>query len=315
MDALLRRAPASVLGTLFVVLWCTGYPSAKIALGHSAPFTVLTLRFGGAALIYVALTLIARVPWPRGRAALHSGVVGALQLALQFGALYFAVARGVNVGMVALIIGTMPIVTALLGLALGDRVRPRQWAGFGLGFTGVAMAVAEGIGPAHGAGLAAYLAVIVGLLAISVGTLYQKRLGVEIDLRSGLAIQNLVASALLLPLAAAEGFRFDGSAPLLISLTWMIGVNSVVAFALLFLLLKRGAVNEVATLFFLMPPVTALMDYGVLGDPLSALKIAGIAVAALGVYLATRPARAPALNARPPAARRSSPTPCEQRGV
>jgi drug/metabolite transporter (DMT)-like permease len=314
---LLQRAPAALIGTLFVVLWCTGYPAAKIGLGHAAPFTLLTLRFGGAALIYVGLSLAAGVAWPRGRAALHSAVVGALQLALQFGALYFAVARGVNVGMVALIIGTMPIVTALLGLGLGESVRPLQWAGFALGFTGVALAVAEGIGPAHDAGIGAYLAVIVGLFAISVGTLYQKRLGVQVDLRSGLAVQNLVASALLLPLAVLEGWRFDGSAPLWASLGWMIAVNSVSAFALLFVLLKRGAVNEVATLFFLMPPVTALMDYLVLGDPLSALKIAGIAVAALGVYLATRPARsAPvSVSARPAAVRRSCPTPCEQRGA
>jgi drug/metabolite transporter (DMT)-like permease len=306
----LERLPPATLGITFVVLWCTGYPAAKIGLAHCAPFTLLTLRFGGAALIYVAVALAARAPWPRGRAALHSAVVGALQLALQFGALYYAVAAGINVGMVALIIGTMPIVTALIGLALGEAVRPLQWGGFALGFAGVAMAVAEGIGPAHGATPLAYLAVAVGLLAISAGTVYQKRLGVQVDLRSGLALQNLTASALLLPLAAAEGFRFDGAPPLLASLGWMISVNSIAAFALLFVLLRRGAVNEVATLFFLMPPVTALMDYLVLGDPLSALKIAGIAVAACGVYLATRPARTAALNAPPAAARRSSPAPC-----
>ncbi|HTC15124.1 MAG TPA: DMT family transporter [Steroidobacteraceae bacterium] len=311
----LERLPAAVLGTTFVVLWCTGYPAAKIALAHSAPFTLLTLRFGAAALIYVVVSLLGRAPWPRGRAALHSAMVGALTLALQFGALYYAVASGVNVGIVALVIGTMPIVTALLGLGLGEPVRPLQWLGFALGFAGVAMAVAEGIGPVHGTSFGAYLAVLLGLLAISVGTLYQKRLGVQVDLRSGLALQNLAASALLLPLAAWEGWHFDGSAALLWSLGWMIAINSITAFALLFVLLKRGAVNEVATLFFLMPPVTALMDYLVLGDPLSALKIAGIAVAAFGVYLATRPARGAAVSAPPPAAPRSSPAPCGPRSA
>jgi drug/metabolite transporter (DMT)-like permease len=310
----LERLPPVVLGVAFVVLWCTGYPAAKIALAHCAPFTLLTLRFGGAALIYIALALIGHARWPRGLAAVHSGVVGALTLALQFGALYFAVAAGVNVGIVALIIGTMPIVTALLGLALGESVRPLQWLGFALGFAGVGMAVAEGIGPAHGASTGAYVAVVIGLLAISVGTLYQKRLGLQVDLRSGLALQNLVASALLVPLAVWEGWRFDGSLPFVASLTWMIVVNSMTAFALLFVLLRRGAVNEVATLFFLMPPVTALMDYVVLGDPLSALKIAGIAVAAGGVYLATRPA-APPLSAPQPAARHSSRAPCAQRSA
>jgi len=317
---LLERLPVALLGTAFVVLWCTGYPAAKIALAHSGPFTVLDLRFGGAALIYVLLALASRAPWPRGRAALHSAGVGALQLALQFGALYYAVAAGVNVGMVALVIGTMPIVTALLGLALGEPVRRLQWLGFALGFAGVAMAVAEGIGPAHGgAGAGAYLAVAIGLLAISIGTLYQKRLGSGVDLRSALAVQHLVAAALLLPLAALEGWRVDVSPALLGSLGWMITINSLAAFALFFVLIKRGAVNEVATLFFLMPPVTALLDYLVLGDPLSVLKLAGIAVAAAGVYLATRPGSAAAaggrLSAPPPAARRSCPAPCGQRSA
>ena len=314
-----ERLPVAVLGTAFVVLWCTGYPAAKIALAHAAPFTLLDLRFGGAALIYVLLALASRAPWPRGRAALHSAGVGTLQLALQFGALYYAVAAGVNVGMVALIIGTMPIVTALLGLALGEPVRRLQWLGFALGFAGVAMAVAEGIGPAHGASTGAYLAVAIGLLAISAGTLYQKRLGSGVDLRSGLAVQHLVATALLLPLAALEGWRVDASPALYGSLTWMIAVNSLTAFALFFVLIKRGAVNEVATLFFLMPPVTALLDYLVLGDPLSALKLAGIAVAAAGVWLATRPPAARAvtgrLSAPRPAARHSSPAPCGQRSA
>jgi drug/metabolite transporter (DMT)-like permease len=309
------RPPAAVLGALFVLLWSTGYPAARIGLSHSAPFTLLTARFACAGLIYAVLALRFAVPWPRGRAVLHSAVTGALQLALQFGGLYLAAARGVNVGLIALVIGTMPIVTALLGLALGDRVRPQQWLGFALGFAGVALAVGEGIGPGHGAGAGAYLAVLVGLIALSVGTLYQKRFASQVDLRSNLAVQNLVATALLVPLAAYEGWSFDASPPLLASLGWMVAVNSLAAFALFFVLLRRGAVYEVTSLFFLMPPVTALIDYVVLGDRLTALKIAGTAVAALGVFLATRPQRAAVpvqrLTVPRAAARRSYPAPCE----
>ena len=134
--------PTGVLSAAFVVLWSTGYPAARIALDHAGPFTLLVLRFGGAGLIFALLAQLGRVAWPRGRAALHSAVVGALQLALQFGTLYFAAARGVNVGLIALVIGTMPIVTALLGRAfLGEALRPLQWLGFTFGFGGVALAV------------------------------------------------------------------------------------------------------------------------------------------------------------------------------
>jgi len=326
------RLPAGVLGAAFVLLWSTGYPAARVALDHATPFTVLVARFACAGLIYAVLALASRAAWPRGRAALHSAVVGLLQLALQFGALYLAAARGVNVGLIALVIGTMPIVTALLGRALGEAVRPLQWLGFAFGFGGVALAVGEGVGPGNGVGTTAYLAVVVGLLAVSSGTLYQKRFGSSVDLRTGLALQHGVAALALLPFAAHEGASFDASAALFVSLAWMIAVNSLGAFALFFVLLRRGAVNQVAALFFLMPPVTAVIDYLVLGDRLTLLKVSGIAAAAFGVYLATRPrpaqrarASAPApaaaaraaavshrgLSAPRPAIPRSYPTPCK----
>jgi drug/metabolite transporter (DMT)-like permease len=317
------RLPAGALGAAFVLLWSTGYPAARIALDHAAPFTVLVLRFGCASLIYAALAQWSGAVWLRGRAALHSAVVGTLQLALQFGCLYFAAARGINVGLIALIVGTMPIVTALAGLVLGDAVRPGQWFGLACGFAGVALAVGEGIGAGHGGGAGAYLAVAGGLLALSAGTLYQKRFASDVDLRSGLAVQNVVGTLLLLPFAFHEGWRVDASPELIGSLIWMVAINSLAAFTLFFVLLRRGAVNQVTTLFFLMPPVTVLIDHLVLGDPLSVQKVAGIAVAALGVYLATRPARARSASSIAPrpatalavsaprlATHRSCPTPC-----
>jgi drug/metabolite transporter (DMT)-like permease len=296
----LGSIPAGVLGGAFLLLWCTGYPAARVGLDHSAPFTLLLLRFGSAGVIYALLAQAAGV-WPRGRALLHSAVVGSLSLAGSFGALYYAAAAGVNVGICALVIGTMPIVTSLFGIPFGERVRSLQWLGFALGFGGVALTVGESIGSSgSGAPRLAYLALVAGLITLSAGTVYQKRLGSAVDLRGGLAVQNLTAAALLLPVALYEGVRFDVSVPLLASLGWLVGVNSLAAFALFFVLLKRGAVSRVATLFFLMPPVTAVLDYFVLGDAFGALQIAGLALAALGVYLATRPAAPEPAQARTP---------------
>ena len=293
------RVPTGLLSVAFVLLWSSGYPAARIALDHSGPFTLLMLRFGGAGLVFAALAGLSRVAWPRGRAALHSALVGTLQLGLQFGALYWAAAQGVNVGLIALVIGTMPVVTALLGRALfREVIRPLQWIGFALGFAGVALAVGESITPGKSADLRPYLAVLAGLLAISAGTLYQKRHASNVDPRSGLALQHLAAAVVLLPFAIHEGFRADASTPFFASLAWVIGINSLTTFALFFVLLKRGAVHQVTTLFFLMPPVTAVIDYLVLGDALTAFKVAGLAVAALGVYLATRPRNPSLRNAR-----------------
>ncbi len=316
--------PTGILSAAFVLLWSTGYPAARIALDHAAPFTLLVMRFGGAGLIFALLARLGDVAWPRGRAALHSAGIGVLSLALQFGALYWAAAQGVNVGLIALVIGTMPIVTALLGRAFfGEVVRPLQWLGFAFGFGGVALAVGEAANVGGRGGAGDYLAVLVGLFAISIGTLYQKRHGSDVDPRSGLALQHLAAAAALVPFACFEGFRFDTNPAFAASLAWVIGVNSLSAFALFFVLLRRGAVSQVATLFFLMPPITAVTDYFVLGDSLNLLKLSGIVVAALGVYLATRPAAAsrgtpPKTAARPLAISaprgadpRSCPAPCE----
>lgn len=305
--SLLALVPTALLGVAFVSLWSTGYPAARIALDHSAPFTLLLLRFGGAGLIFAVLAALGGAAWPRGRAILHSAVVGLFTLGLQFGTLYWAASRGLNVGLIALVIGTMPIVTALLGLTfLGDRVRPVQWLGFTLGFAGVALAVGESVGFGRGVPLGAYVAVLVALLAISVGTLYQKRHASSVDPRSGLAVQHLAATVPLLPFALHEGFRFDASGVFFASLGWVTGINSLSAFALFFVLLRRGAVNQVATLFFLMPPVTAVIDYFVLGDALTPYKLAGVLAAALGVFLATRPPRVAAAPAQAPAPAQAS---------
>jgi drug/metabolite transporter (DMT)-like permease len=283
------RLPTGALGTAFVVLWCTGYPVARIALDHCGPFTLLVLRFGFASLIYAALARYAQAPWPRGRQALHTVLIGLLQIALQFGGAYLAAALGVNVGLIALVISTMPIVAALFGLASGEPVLPLQWLGFVFGLGGVALALGASIHLGGGPGLGAYLALAASLIGISLGTVYQKRCGAQVDLRSGLALQHVVATAALLPFALYEGLRLDSSVTLFVSLGWLVVINSLGGFGLFYVLLRRGAVNQVATLFFLMPPVTAVLDYLALGDVLTRWQVSGIGLAALGVYLGTRP--------------------------
>ena len=288
-------SPAAALGAAFVLLWCTGYPAAKLALAHAAPLTLLVLRFGSAAMLLALLAVFAGVSWPRGRTALHSVVTGALSLALQFGALYVAVALGVNVGIAALVIGMTPIATALISRALGEALSSRQWLGFAFGAAGVVLAVADRIGTSD-APWFAYLLLLLGLAGIGAGTVYQKRFAVDVDPRAGLAIQQASATLLLLPFALHEGFRFDASAAFLGSLGWLIVVNSLIAFALMFVLLRRGAASRVAALFFLMPPVTAIMNYFVLGDALTVAKIAGFALATFGVWLATREPATPSAS-------------------
>ena len=211
---------------------------------------------------------------------------------MQFGGVYLGIALGASAGFAALVIGIMPIVTAVFGMFIGEPMRPTQWLGFALGFVGVALVVADKVEVGN-VPFTAYVALLVGLVGISIGTLYQKRFGSSIDLRAGLALQHICAAIVLIPFAIHESFRYDGTPAFYASLGWLVLINSVGGFALLFVLIQRGAATSVAALFFLMPPVTAVMNYFVIGEPLTALKAAGFALAAIGVYVGTRSTASP----------------------
>jgi drug/metabolite transporter (DMT)-like permease len=275
------------LGAAFVLLWSTGFVAGKTGLDHAGAFSLLVARFAGAALLFALFALAARAPWPGWRASVHSAIVGVLSLALQLGGLYLGVQWGAEIGVAALIIGAMPLVTAALAPWFGESVTRRQWLGLALGLSGVLLVLADRL---HfgGASIGAYLMLVAGLLGISLGTLYQKRHASAIDARTGLAVQHAAATLVLLPLALHEGWRFDGSFAAIASLAWLIGVNSVGALGMLFMLLRRGAANRVAQLFFLIPPVTAIMSFVFFGERFTALKLTGFIVAAAGVYLGTR---------------------------
>lgn len=283
-----RALRESLPAAAFIVLWSTGYIAGKIAVAHGAPFTVLTLRFGGAALVFAAIAAVRRMPWPSRREVLHSAVVGLLSLALQFGGVYGAFSLGASAGFAALVIGAMPLATSLTATVMGERQSALRWFGLLLGFAGVLLVLQDRLHSGVGSA-AAGIGLLLGLAGITFGTLYQKRHTMNVDLNAGLLIQNLAATAVLAPVAIFhEHLRFDASAAFAGSLAWMILVNSVGTFALLFLLLRQGAATRVSTLFYLITPVTAVMGWALMHEPMSALKLAGFALAAGGVYLGTR---------------------------
>lgn len=285
-SAIQGNSGLSVLGVSFVVVWCTGYIAGKLMLGHAAPFTALIWRFGLAGLVFAAFALAAGARSGR-RDVLHSMVAGMLMLSMQFGGVYLAMGWGASAGVTALAIGIMPLLVAFLAMLAGsERLGPAQWCGLLLGFAGVLLVVADRVDGATP--VRAWIALAVGLAGISMGTLYQKRYSSKIDLRLGLAIQNGVATLTLLPLALAEGFRYEANMAFYQPLAWTVLVNSVGGFALLFLLIRRDAATGVAALFFLMPPVTAVFGHLLLNEHLTLLKIGGFLLATVGVWLATR---------------------------
>lgn len=272
----------------FVLVWCTGYLAGAVAVSHGGAFTVLMLRFACSALVFAGLMMAAGVRLPAWRDSRHSAVVGVLTMGLQFGGVYAALRLGASPGLSALLIGMMPLAVALGGRLLGERIHPRQWTGFALGLAGVLLVVAERLAQAQ-ITWTACLALLIGLVGISAGTLYQKRHASAIDLRAGLFLQNAMGVLVLLPLAAGlEGFHVEIGWPLAGALAWLVLVNSGLGFGLLFVLIRHGAASKVAALFYLVPPVTAAMSAAMLQEPLGWQEGGGFALAALGVWLASR---------------------------
>lgn len=283
---LLAALAASSLPLLFIVLWSSGYVAGKLALPHTGPLTLLTLRFGLAAVVLIAVALATGAPWPhRPRAWAHLAVVGLLMQVLHFSGIYFALRWGLSAGVAGLLIGLMPLATALgAHLWLHEKLGSRQALGLLGGLGGVALVVAGK--PLAGAG-PAYAAAGAGLLGLVAGTLYQKRHCAHMDLRSGAGVQMAV-SALTVGLVAGpvEGFVVDWQPEFIGAWLWVGLVNSIGAFSLMFIMIRRGQVGQVARLFFLIPGMSALMGFVLLGERLEPLAVAGFALSALAVCLA-----------------------------
>ncbi len=274
---------------LFIILWSSGYIGGAVGLEYAEPFTMTLFRFGSAAVILLAVAVLLKAPWPKGMQLIHVSVVGLLIQATQFGGLYSGMNLGVPAGVSALIVGTMPILTALgAGLFLGETVTKKQWSGLLLGVCGVALVVSEGLNFSNIDPIG-YLFVVVALIGITSGTLYQKKFCQAMDLRTGGAIQLGIAAIVMWVLASTnETMVVDWSFGFIASTAWLALMNSIGAISLMYLMLRRGKASTVASLFFLIPPTTAVMATVVLGDDFKVVEMIGFAVAVSGVYLATR---------------------------
>ena len=274
----------------FVVLWASGFIGGKLGLLYAEPATFLLLRFALVVALMLPLALLWRAPWPAtlGQVA-HIGVAGVLIQSCYLGGVFAAIHHGISAGLIALIVGLQPVLTAFVAAPLlGERVSPRQWAGLLLGLAGVALVVMQntnlsGVTPVS-AGFA-----LLALAGITMGTMYQKRFCGSFDLRAGSVIQFVAAGIALAPFALLfETREVQWSPALLFALGWLVLVLSIGAISLLALLIRRDAVTKVVSLMYLTPPVTAVMAWLVFGETLSIQALLGLGLAAVGVAIVVR---------------------------
>lgn len=283
------RLLARIAPLLFVFLWSTGFLGAKFGLPHAAPLAFLLIRYGLVITLMASLAVALRAPWPRdGRQWFHIGVSGLLVHGLYLSGVFIAIGQGLPAGIASLVVGMQPLLTATLaGWLLGEVVLPRQWLGLVLGFLGVALVVAHKLG--SGFSLDALLPAFVALIGITAGTLYQKKFCPHFDWRSGSVAQflptALVTGALVF---ATDDYRIDWTGEFVFALGWLVLVLSIGAISLLNWLIRHGSAVNVASLFYLTPPTTALLAWLLFGETLTGLALAGMALAVWGVYLARR---------------------------
>jgi drug/metabolite transporter (DMT)-like permease len=274
---------------LFVFLWSTGFIGAKLGLPHAEPLSFLLTRYGLVISLMLAIAFATRAPWPdKPRDWLHIGISGLLVHAVYLGGVFIAIKHGLSAGVTALIVGMQPLLTAVgSGWLLNEKVSARQWGGLGLGFVGVGMVVSGKLG--DGAPGPMLIPAVVALIGITAGTLYQKRFCPKFDLRSGSVIQ-FVPTAIVTAIAVAvfEDYRIDWSGEFVFALGWLVLVLSLGAISLLNLLIRSGSAVNVAALFYLTPPTTALIAYFIFGENLSFTVGLGMLVAVSGVYLVAR---------------------------
>jgi drug/metabolite transporter (DMT)-like permease len=282
----LRAMPA-----LFVILWATGFIGAKLGLPYAPPLKFLLWRFLIVVVLMTPLALLTKAPWPRGRRVLHVAVAGVLLQAGYLSGVFVGISLHMPAGLSSLIVGMQPLLTGALGGLTGERVSARQWGGLVLGFVGVALVVSNKVG-LSGFGWEAVAFTVMALIAITVGTLYQKKYCGGEDLRTQSVVQFVAAGLVLLPFSLAfETREVEWSGHFIFALLWVVFVLSFGAISLLMVLLRRGAATMVSSLMYLVPPVTALMAYALFDERLSVLAIVGMGVAVVGVAMVVRPAK------------------------
>jgi drug/metabolite transporter (DMT)-like permease len=278
-----------LLSSSFVVIWASGFIVARLAAPHGDPFTFLTYRYALSILVFAIASAAVGAPWPRDWASWRDALIAGLLLhGLYIGGVFWAIWHGLPAGVTALVTGLHPLITAALAIPLlREHVNTRQWVGIAVGFAGVGLVVAPALAAVKGLSFMPFLVSLGATLALSLGTVWQKRSRPQMDLRVNAAMQFIGALLLAAPLALlTESGRFDASPAIWGALAWAVFVISVGAISLLLVLLGRGAASRVAPLLYVAPPVAALIAFVLFDEKLTAVQVAGMALAIIGAYTA-----------------------------
>ena len=280
-----RFAPA-----LFVFLWSTGFIGVKYGIPYAPPFFFVALRMAIAAiLLFVAISFL-RKSQPITRSIIWPSTMIGLSLhGAYLGGCFFAVSRGLPAGITALIVSLQPVLVSLFAARfLGEPLNARSISGLVLGLIGLFVVVIPRINMSGTAAisLVSIGACLIGLLGGTSGTILQKKYGGAIPTLAGTSIQYAATALVLLSIAIFfEEPNITWSAQFVGALTWLVLALSFGAILLLFFLLSHGSVASVSSLYYLVPPATAVEAYFFFDEHISVMSMIGTAITVLGVWL------------------------------
>ncbi len=279
-----------IIPLLFVFLWSTGFIFSKLGLPYAEPLSFLALRFSIAAILLVLLISFIRANGKNGWALSwkdvgHSAIAGVLLQAIYLGGVFSSIALGTSAGLSALIVGLQPLLTVVIAnLWLKESITVKKLSGIMLGLAGVTLVIVERghlDGTVTSVGL---LLCVASLLAITIGSVYQKRFCSGIPLLPSVTIQYIASVVFLLPLALRfETLQFNWAPVFIFTLVWLVLVLSLGAVFILMWLIQQGEAGRVATLFYLVPPVVALEAWVLFDEKFSVSILVGTVMCIAGV--------------------------------
>jgi drug/metabolite transporter (DMT)-like permease len=285
----LTRFAIATAPALFVLLWSTGFIGARYGLPYIEPLTFLAVRMVFAVVILAGIALAGGARWPHANEVGHSLVAGSLVHGLCLGGVFTAISHGVPAGISALILGLQPIVTSTLANRFTDeKVTRLQWVGLALGLIGVLL-VLHNRNIVLAGSVLGWVASFLSLIGITLGTLYQKRYCGGIDWRTGNLIQYAGAGVLFtLGAFAFETREIHWTGELIFAMAWLVLVLSIAAVGLMYWLIRRSPATGFASLFYLVPVVTAFFAFILFDERLDSISMLGMVICAGGVAIVNR---------------------------
>jgi len=278
-----------LLGISFCVLWSSAFIAAKFGLTAAPPLAQLTIRFLFAgALMWVGMLLMGK-KWPTDRRDVATGIVlGVLNNSAYLG-LFFIAMQTITAGLAALIAALTPLATVFLAQPLlGERVTKRALMGVALGLAGAAIVLRDRLGTGVD-DLTGVVLGFVGMLCLTSGTILYRKRGSHSDPFVMVTIQTIASGIVLIPFSVAmeDWGAIQWNTTFFLVVAYLAIMLSVVALLIWFRMIRIAGASRASAFHFLNPGLGMLFAFLILGEPVSAMDLAGLVPIVIGIILVT----------------------------